>query len=81
MPVLMLTAYELEADKVRGLRGGADDYLTKPFGMPSCGPGCRRCCAGAGPPPRRQEANIYATAASRSPGRPGRSGSTARPWR
>jgi DNA-binding response OmpR family regulator len=32
VPVLMLTAYQDEADKVRGLRGGADDYLTKPFG-------------------------------------------------
>jgi DNA-binding response OmpR family regulator len=32
VPVLILTAHSLEADKVRGLRGGADDYLTKPFG-------------------------------------------------
>ena len=31
MPVLMLTAAALERDKVRGLRGGADDYITKPF--------------------------------------------------
>jgi DNA-binding response OmpR family regulator len=31
-PVLMLTARGDEMDKVRGLRGGADDYLTKPFG-------------------------------------------------
>ena len=31
VPVLMLTAHGQEADKVRGLRGGADDYLTKPF--------------------------------------------------
>jgi DNA-binding response OmpR family regulator len=31
-PILMLTARDEEADKVRGLRGGADDYLTKPFG-------------------------------------------------
>jgi len=31
VPVLILTAHGLEADKVRGLRGGADDYLTKPF--------------------------------------------------
>jgi DNA-binding response OmpR family regulator len=31
-PILMLTARDDEADKVRGLRGGADDYLTKPFG-------------------------------------------------
>ncbi|HEY1821631.1 MAG TPA: response regulator transcription factor [Trebonia sp.] len=32
VPVLMLTSYGQESDKVRGLRGGADDYLTKPFG-------------------------------------------------
>jgi len=30
-PVLLLTARGLEADKVRGLVGGADDYLTKPY--------------------------------------------------
>jgi DNA-binding response OmpR family regulator len=32
VPVLMLTAHGQESDKVRGLRSGADDYLTKPFG-------------------------------------------------
>jgi DNA-binding response OmpR family regulator len=32
VPVLILTARGSELDKVRGLRGGADDYLTKPFG-------------------------------------------------
>ena len=32
VPVLILTAHGHEADKVRGLHGGADDYLTKPFG-------------------------------------------------
>jgi len=31
VPVLMLTAAGRDEDKVRGLRGGADDYLTKPF--------------------------------------------------
>jgi len=31
MPVLILTARGEEADKVRGLRLGADDYVTKPF--------------------------------------------------
>jgi len=31
-PVLMLTARAEELDKVRGLRAGADDYVTKPFG-------------------------------------------------
>ncbi|HMD46514.1 MAG TPA: response regulator transcription factor [Acidimicrobiales bacterium] len=30
-PVLVLTARSSERDKVRGLNGGADDYLTKPF--------------------------------------------------
>ncbi len=32
VPILMLTATAGELEKVRGLRGGADDYLTKPFG-------------------------------------------------
>ena len=32
VPVLILTAHGHEADKVRGLQGGADDYLVKPFG-------------------------------------------------
>ncbi len=30
-PILMLTALDTEADVIRGLDGGADDYLTKPF--------------------------------------------------
>jgi DNA-binding response OmpR family regulator len=32
VPVLILTAASDELDKVRGLRQGADDYVTKPFG-------------------------------------------------
>jgi DNA-binding response OmpR family regulator len=32
VPVLMLTARAEELEKVRGLRAGADDYVTKPFG-------------------------------------------------
>lgn len=33
LPVLMLTAKSAEYDKVLGLDEGADDYITKPFGM------------------------------------------------
>lgn len=33
VPVLILTARGEEADKVRGLRLGAEDYVTKPFGV------------------------------------------------
>ncbi len=33
VPVLMLTARDEEIDKVLGLETGADDYLTKPFGI------------------------------------------------
>ena len=33
VPVILLTARGAETDKVRGLRGGADDYVTKPFGL------------------------------------------------
>ena len=32
-PILMLTARSEEADKVIGLEAGADDYITKPFGV------------------------------------------------
>jgi DNA-binding response OmpR family regulator len=33
MPVLILSARAGEAEKVRGFRVGADDYVTKPFGL------------------------------------------------
>jgi DNA-binding response OmpR family regulator len=33
VPILMLTARREESDKVNGLESGADDYLTKPFGV------------------------------------------------
>ncbi len=33
VPILMLTSKKEEVDKVLGLELGADDYLTKPFGM------------------------------------------------
>jgi two-component system phosphate regulon response regulator PhoB len=33
LPVVMLTARGEEADRVRGLDSGADDYISKPFGL------------------------------------------------
>jgi DNA-binding response OmpR family regulator len=50
-PVLILSARGLEADKVRGFRLGADDYVTKPFGvvelMARIGAHLRRASGGA----------------------------------
>ena len=33
VPIIMVTAKTTEIDKVKGLDSGADDYLTKPFGV------------------------------------------------
>jgi len=33
VPIIMLTAKSQEADKIRGLDAGADDYVTKPFSV------------------------------------------------
>jgi len=33
LPIIMLTAKGSEHDKVKGLDGGADDYVTKPYGV------------------------------------------------
>ena len=49
VPVLMLTAQSGELEKVRGLRGGADDYVGKPFGRQELL--ARSCCHGM-PSPR-----------------------------
>ena len=33
VPIIMLSVRDAEEDKVRALDAGADDYVTKPFGM------------------------------------------------
>lgn len=53
-PVLILSARGLESDKVKGFRLGADDYVTKPFGvvelMARIGAHLRRATLEDGPP-------------------------------
>jgi len=72
MPVLILTAKGEEADKVLGFRLGADDYVTKPFGvlellarvqalLRRSAPG-----AGAGAPAVERFGSVEVDAASRS---------------
>ena len=54
MPVLMLTARADEGDKVRGLRSGADDYVTKPFGVMELVARIEALLRRAGSPPKGQ---------------------------
>jgi DNA-binding response OmpR family regulator len=57
-PILMLTARASESDKVLGLESGADDYLTKPFGV-------REFVARVSAVLRRSEAAVHAEASDR----------------
>src|SRR5204862_6525686 len=49
VPVIMLTARESEADAVLGLEAGADDYVTKPFGLAELRSRIRAVLRRAGP--------------------------------
>ncbi len=59
VPILMLTARRDESDKVVGLESGADDYLTKPFGVRELVARCRALLRRA-----RQPAGEHATPAA-----------------
>ena len=47
-PAIFVTARTAVADRVRGLRLGAEDYILNPLPPPSCWPGWRRSCAAPG---------------------------------
>ena len=51
VPILMLTARTEEMDKVMGLEVGADDYITKPFGLNELFARIRALLRRAQPPP------------------------------
>ena len=61
--ILMLTARREESDKVVGLESGADDYLTKPFGVRELVARARALLRRHHPPPSRQdrEGGVFAT--------------------
>lgn len=60
VPVLMLTARKAELERVRGLAGGADDYVIKPFGHQELAARVRALLRRAGD--RRAEPETYADA-------------------
>lgn len=76
IPVIMLTARATEYDKVKGLDAGADDYVTKPFGVMELLSRVRAVLRRAGPgeEPRRsftgRSPSTRAGAPSRPPGSP-----------
>ena len=49
VPIIMLTARGEEADKVLGLKLGADDYITKPFSIPELNARIKAVLRRAGP--------------------------------
>jgi DNA-binding response OmpR family regulator len=55
VPIIMLTALDAEADAVLGLEAGADDYVTKPFGLAELRSRIRAVLRRAGPRALGQE--------------------------
>ncbi len=55
VPIIMLTALDTEADAVQGLEAGADDYVTKPFGLAELRSRVRAVLRRAGPRPSNRD--------------------------
>jgi DNA-binding response OmpR family regulator len=69
VPIIMVTARTEEADRVLGLEGGADDYVTKPFSsrelLARIRAQSRRARGKAGPAPQRVEVGDIVVDAAR----------------
>jgi DNA-binding response OmpR family regulator len=69
VPIIMVTARTEEADRVLGLEGGADDYVTKPFSsrelLARIRAQARRARGRAGPPPQSVEVGDIVVDAAR----------------
>ena len=64
VPLIALSGRDGEAERVRGLRAGADDCLTKPTAGPTCRRGSKRCCGGRAAP--SSGPRCWSTTSSRS---------------
>jgi two-component system KDP operon response regulator KdpE len=75
VPILVLSVRDEEGDKVRALDTGADDYLTKPFGVPELVARIRallRRSEPASPPPRFASGDVVIDLGTRTVRRGGR---------
>lgn len=59
IPVIMVTAKGTEYDKVMGLDSGADDYVTKPFGMMELVSRVKAVLRRSGQVPERSEVELH----------------------
>ena len=59
IPIIMLTARGDEADKVKGLSFGADDYMTKPFSLPELMARIAALLRRIQPTPSNQETKMF----------------------
>jgi DNA-binding response OmpR family regulator len=72
--ILILTAHDAEADRVRGLDLGADDYVTKPFSLPELE--ARSCASAVSPSTRWHDGRASDRTSSTSPRVSGRCSNT-----
>jgi len=61
MPIIVLSARSAEAHKIEALDAGADDYLTKPFGLGELLARLRVALRHAAIPPEQTEAGVFVT--------------------